>query len=339
MYIPNNFSPSSLSPTSMMGMMSNLGDAKGKSAAVRAAVLATIIGLLYILYSFWPLAPEISKLIDDIGGDPKTASSIKQGVILAQNLLGLYLAKCIIGMTGNTAGRWAGTVLSIMRTIGVIAAATIFSLLVSGSKISSDNIFLKEWFNVAYSILVYVAFMVAGGCFIKAVKGGAGVMLSLGYFLLGFVQLISFLMIRLDVIDRYDDLVSLSKITHVICCVAVIIAVIGYYMNLRNYSNQEAQPQQYAQQPYAQPPYGQPYQQPYGQQTQYGQPYQQSQQPPYQQPQQPPYQQPPYQQPQQPQQPPYQQPQQPPYQQPQQPPYQQPQQPGRTVPPPIPPRQ
>ena len=323
MYIPNNFSPSSFSPNSMMGMMPNLGDAKGKNAAVRAAVVATILAVLYILFSYWPLASETAKLVGKMVDNQKTFQIVSVAILLLINILGLFLAKCIIGMTENTPGKWAGTLISIVRTVGVIYNGTILSYVITESRPSSSFIFNTEGFIIAYSIGAAVFFMLAAFFFLKAIKGGAGVMLMLGYFLLGVLMLGSFLLSTYGDLN-YEDLKTLNIIFSILSILAVIITVAGYYANLKNYDTANAQA--------AQPSYGQ--QPPCGQQS-YGQPYQQPQQPQYQPPQQPQYQpprQPQYQPPQQPQYPPQQ------SQRPSYPP-QQPPQSGSPMPPPVPPRQ
>lgn len=330
---------------SQLGSM-NFPTGKGKSAARMAAIIATILGLLLILFNNWPLAPEMNELLAKIASKQKTYQILATGVLAVECLLGIYLAKCVISMTGNTAGRWAGTLLSIVRTVGLIYYGTILGYVLSESRPSRSFFFNTEEFTIAFSIGSAVLFMVAGFCFIKAVKGSAKGLLSVGYVIAGLSQLVYFLLSTYGKMG-YDSLITLTKVYGIITILAIIIIVIGYYVNIRTYDevdpNQQPNPQA---------------QTPYGQQTQYYQPYQQAGQPyqqqprqpyynpqtPYQQPgQQAPYQQPaqqaPYQQPYGPQpQQPYGQPPQQPYgpQTQQQPPQQRPPQPPQ---PPYPPRQ
>ena len=302
----------SIPNVSQLGSM-NFPTGKGKSAARMAAIIATILGLLLILFNNWPLAPEMNELLAKIASKQKTYQILATGILAVESLLGIYLAKCVISMTGNTAGRWAGTLLSIVRTVGLIYYGTILGYVLSESRPSRSFFFNTEEFTIAFSIGSAVLLMVAGFCFIKAVKGSAKGLLSVGYVIAGLSQLVYFLLSTYGKMG-YDSLITLTKVYGIITILAIIIIVIGYYVNIRTYDdadpNQQPNPQAQA---------------PYGQQTQYYQPYQQGGQPYQQQPGQPYYNpQTPYQQPRQ--QAPYQQPaQQAPYQQPaQQAPYQQP---------------
>ncbi len=321
--IPNYMG--SMPGMSQFGNMANLPAPKGRAAARTAAIIATVLAVMYVLFNYWPLTEEMAKLLVKWTDTAKTRQIISGGIMILEYLLGLYLAKCVISMTANASGRWAGTLLSIPRSVGIIYYGTILSYVISGSRPSRSFFFNTEGFTIGFNVGSAVLVMVAGLFFINAVRGAARGLLSLGYFFFGLLQLAYFLIVEFGDLE-YDALLTFSRIYSVLCIIALIVIVAGYYANLRQYGDEP--PQAPYRQPYQQQP-GQPY---YNPQTPYQQPGQQA---PYQQPaQQAPYQQPYGPQPQQP----YGQPPQQPYgpQTQQQPPQQRPPQPPQS---PYPPRQ
>ena len=290
-----------------------------RSAAVAAAVLASIMLVLHILFVS-PLNEEIGKLLLDITKDGWGATIIVYAFYVIDFILGILLAINIIKMTKNNAGTIAGSIYLFIKVVLLIAA--LFLLI---SVIAKDDIgatfFSSKGFNIARNIILILGFIAIGILLGQAVKGAAGKTLMAGYVIIGVLTLAGFIL-GLTWDGKYKTLETILLIVGIVECVLALIITIGYYMNISNYSNQQ-EDNDYTMNVAGQPMGGQQWQrpqqpqQPRPQQPLQGQPSQQQWQRP-QQPQQPRPQQPQqgqprqqqWQRPQQPQQPRPQQPQQ-----------------------------